>query len=326
MRVGLESFTIHELKLDPFSALEFVKGHNLSGLQGGLGHFGSGADIGRMREIKAYADSLDLYTEATVGCANPFVAGKTREEQLALMQIEIENASACGWHELHTWTGGPDARARTDIAWADQLSGTQTFLAALTPILIYNGSRLNIEPKGGVSTFDAVRLVEAIAPDVVGVCFDVANCLCFAEEPLAAAKRVAPYTHMTHCKDAIVFPYDTGIRRQVRPCGEGVVEWNEVLRILGEHSPQLTLSIEDHKWLFDIPIDVSGWRRSVPGLSQSEVDQTKELASQCQARIDSEDLSDPESYEAIPFLDQLTERLHSSRDTLNGTIAELGLE
>lgn len=323
MRVGIEAFTLREQRFDSYRSLNYVKSHGLDGLQGGLGSVDTPESTARCREVKAYADSLGLYTEIAVDTVNPLSSSIPREEHLARLRRQIENAASVGWHELHTWCGGPDARARTDIAWHEQMRHTERLLRDVAPLLRDHGCRLNIEPKGGVSTFDAVRLIEAVGPDVVGVCLDTANTLCFAEEPTRAARRVAPYVHMTHCKDAIVWFHGNGIRRQVRPIGAGVLNWPCLIAILAEHSPELTLSIEDHKWLYDIPIFDPVWIDSVEGLSAGELGETAGLAWQCGGRIAAAQIEDPEAYEAVPWLDQMETRVVLSRDTLRSAVARL---
>ena len=54
---------------------------------------------------------------------------------------------------------------------------------------------------------------------LAGVIVLTAACGTAAEHPVDAARRAAPYTHLTHAKDAIIFFCDEGLRRQGRPAG-----------------------------------------------------------------------------------------------------------
>ena len=66
MQVGLDTFTIRELGLDPFATLNFIREHGLEGAQfGGLRSL-SRAGPGRLREVRAHADDLGLYTHVSV--------------------------------------------------------------------------------------------------------------------------------------------------------------------------------------------------------------------------------------------------------------------
>jgi sugar phosphate isomerase/epimerase len=319
MRVGVDIFTLRDLEIDPMGALDYASRHGLAGVQfGWLG----GPEAG---QVRARADSLGLYCEVAVETPNPHVARCPGKELAAYLAAQIKDAAECGWHELHTWCGGPDARWKSSVPWKKQMRDTRRFLKELAPVLRDHGSRLNMEPKGGLSTFDAVEIIEDVGDDVAGVCLDTANVLCFAEDPVQAVKRVAPYTHMTHCKDAIVYFCDDGLRRQVRPPGQGVIEWETILPILAEHSPGLTLSIEDHKWLYDIPIFTDAWHAAVANLTRQELAKTVGLAWRCRKRITSGELSDPDEYEKAPHIDEMQQRLEAARDYLNGCIRRLGL-
>src|SRR5438046_642930 len=104
---------------------------------------------------------------------------------------------------------------------------------------------MNMETHEEITTFEVVRLVEAVGPDVMGVTFDIANVTHRGEDPVAAAHRVAPYTRQTHLKDMILVLDEDGARRQMRPCGQGVVNYEVILPLLYQHNPGLHLTIEN---------------------------------------------------------------------------------
>lgn len=321
MRVGLDVFTIRELGLDPFQQLDWIVRHRLAGAQFGR----LGDDLGRMREVRARADELGLYSHVSVSSPNPHRAKGSAEERQAEIEGEIERAATCGWHDLHSCLGGPDDRYKSDVPWETQLADSLVMLLALAPALRAHTSRINLETHGEVTTFELLYLVEEVGTDVLGVCLDTANVLCFGEDPVAAAERVAPYVHLTHAKDAILFFDAAGVCRQGRPPGEGVVDWDRILPVLAKYAPDLPLSIEDHKWLFGVPIFDPAWHGGIPDLSRAELAQFVHLAWQCQDRIVSGDLSDPQAYEAVPYLDEMESRLHAGRDHLNAVLDRHGL-
>ncbi|MCY2931021.1 MAG: sugar phosphate isomerase/epimerase [Planctomycetota bacterium] len=326
MRVGVDTFTLRDLPLSELEALDYAKARGLAGVQSWSAHDGDDPEaLARAKDYRAKADSLGLYTSVGCHCPNPNVGDMPRGERLAKMTKQIANAAACGWHDLHTYAGGPEARWNSPIPWGQHLADTKAFFRELAPVLLAHGSRVNLEPKGGLTTFDAVEIIEDVGPDVAGVCLDVANVLCFAEDPVAAARRVAPYTRDTHCKDAIIYFCPAGLRRQVRPPGAGVCDWEKILPILAEHSPGLRLSIEDHKWLYDVPIFTGAWHATVGGLSREELAMTVGLAWRTQQRLAAGELPDPDEYEKIPHVSEVESRLAAGRDYLNGLIHTLGL-
>jgi len=328
MQVGIDTFTIRELGLDPFRTLDFVREHGLEGAQfGGLRSLSAALDPGELSEVRAYADSLGLYSHVSVPGCNPHLVDPAGlEEHAAEIGREIEAAAACGWHELHSSLGGGPERYEHPVAWTQHLADSAAFIHRLAPALRAHGSRIDLETHGDSTTFELVRLIEDVGPDVAGICLDTANVLCHAEDPVEAARRAAPYTHLTHTKDGILFFSENGYTRQGRPPGQGVLDWERILPILGEHAPDLPLSIEDHKWLFEFAIFDKRWRSLHPDLTCEELSAVVQLAWQCERRIRSGELPDPGEYEAVPYLEQMEERLASGRECLKGELGRLGLK
>lgn len=326
MKVGLDTFTIHELGLDPFATLDFLRHHRLEGAQfGSVRSLSASLDPGELRELRQEADRLGLYTHVSVPTCNPHLVEGSLDDHYAELVRQIEAAAACGWHELHTSLGGGQERYEHPVRWTQHLADSAGFIRRLGPVLRQHGSRVNLETHGDTTTFELVRLIEDVGPDIAGICLDTANVLCHAEDPVAAARRAAPYTHLTHLKDAIVFFCERGYTRQGKPPGQGCLDWERILPILGEHQPHLPLSIEDHKWLFTFAIFDPWWLSLHPDLTTEELAQVVKLAWQCERRIAAGELPPPDEYEAIPFLDQLEERLSSGRDYLVGVLERRGL-
>ena len=326
MRVGLDGYTISRLKLDPFQTLDFVAKHGLEGMQfGGVRGLSGTLDAGRLREVRAHADGLGLYSHVSVSTCNPHLIRGPLDEHVERLTQEIEAAAACGWHELHSSLGGLNERYGHPVRWPQHLADAADLIRRLGPALRQHGSRIDLETHGDTTTFELVRLVEDAGPDIAGICLDTANVLCHAEHPVLAARRAAPYTHLTHLKDAVAFFIDTGYRRQTLPAGKGALDWRAILPILAAHSPDLPLSIEDHKMLFDFPAFDPHWLRHHPDLTREELARVMRLVWQCQQRLLSGELADPDAYEKIPFEEELEARLHAGRDYLKGMARTLGL-
>jgi sugar phosphate isomerase/epimerase len=322
MKVGIDTFSIRELKLDPFGQLDWIKAHGFAGAQ-----FGSlGTDVKKLQEIKSHADSQGLYSYTSVSSPNPHLGNQSFKGIRKTIAEQIEAAAEVGWHELHSSLGSDTNRYRhPSVSWQKQLADSVHVLQQLAPELRASNSRINLEPHFDTTSFELVMIAETVGPDICGVCLDTANVILFGEHPVEAAKRVAPYTHQTHLKDA--FPYfgDKGLMRQTCEPGKGAIDWEQVLSILGEYSPDLPLSIEDHKWLFGAEIFESWWHGEQPDLTRKELSMTMQLAWQEQQKITSGERMDPDEYEEIPYLEELETRLHNGRDYLNLTLEKLGL-
>lgn len=322
MQVGIDTFSIRELELNPFGQLDWIKKHKFDGAQFGC----LGTDIDHLKEIKAHADSLKLYSHTSVSSPNPHLGGNGISVTVQNIKHQIEAAAQVGWHELHTSLGSDKNRYRHEtVSWSKQLTDSIHVLRRLAPVLRANQSRVNFEPHGDTTTFELVELAETTGPDICGICLDTANVMIFGEDPVEAVKRSAPYTHLTHTKDA--FPYfgDKGLMRQTCPPGQGAIDWETVLPIFHEYEPNLPLSIEDHKWLFGAEIFEDWWHDEQAHLSRKELAKLVKLAWQEHRKILSGERMDPEEYEKVPYLDELEERLHSGRDYLKKLLKKLKL-
>jgi len=327
MRVGVDTFTLRDLKLDPFQQLDFIHRFGLDGAQfGGVKGLSAGRDAGELRAIRERADELGLYTQVSLSISpNPHLAGLPPDELEAEIRRDIEAAAACGWHELHASMGGGNERYLHPAPWTQHLADTAAVVRRLGPVLREHGSRIDIETHGDVTTFELIRLIEDVGPDIAGICLDTANLLCQCEDPVEAAKRAAPYTHLTHLKDGAISFIPTGYRRQSLPAGRGLLEWRAILPILAVEEPNLPLSIEDHKWLFDFHVFDPHWLRLHPDLTREEFAKVMQFACRCEQRIREGTLPEPNTYEKIPHVDEVEERLAAARDYLKGMITELGL-
>jgi sugar phosphate isomerase/epimerase len=328
MKVGVDTFTLHPLKLNPFEQLDLIKSMDLEGAQfGGLRGLSKNLELSELKAVRERADALGLYSHVSLsnGC-NPCGVGLDPAEHRQAACREIELAAQCGWHELHSSLGGGDERYMQAVPWTEQLAESARFIRSLAPVLRTHRSRINLETHGDTTTAELVRLVEDVGPDIAGICLDTANVMCHAEDPVLAAKRAAPYTHLTHTKDAVMFFTDRGYRRQTVPAGRGAIDWATVLPVLAEYSPNLPLSIEDHKWLFQFHCFDKHWLALHPDLELPEFASFMKLVWQCQRRLAAGDLPDPDAYEQVPFGDEVKERLASGAAYLKTLIARLGLE
>jgi sugar phosphate isomerase/epimerase len=320
VRVGIDSFTIRDLKLDAYQTLDYVKKLGLEGVQfGGMDELSKEADAGKLKDIHDYADAQGLYIYSGVGVCNPVLVKGSLDEHRERIISDIKAYAGVGWHELRSVICYSDENYNHPVPWKTHLAESINFIKSLRPVLEKYGSRVNLENHGD-STFDLLKVVEAAGPDICGICLDTANTLVNGEDPVLAAKRVAPYTHLTHTKDGITYFSENGVKRQGKAPGQGVVDFTKILPILGEYSPNLPLSIEDHKWIFEFSIFNKDWIDKNPDLSPFELGQFVKLAWQTEKKLASGEIPNVDEYEAIPYLDQMEERLLFGLQHLKGII------
>jgi sugar phosphate isomerase/epimerase len=271
MRLGVDGRKIPEsAKRGPVRSLEHGKELGMAGL-----FFRTVLDMsptldpGELKAIRERADDLGMYMETGLGKVNPYASPEAPElraigdgDIVEGFRRMIVACAAIDCRELWISTANfkPNYRGRlaydrfrTDVTWQDQLDATERFLQKLAPIAADYGVHMNLETHEEITSFEVVRLVESVGPQAMGVVYDTANPLQRGEHPLFAARRLAPYVRQTHIKDAFLGYHDGALDFQLRPCGQGVVDFRQILPILAKANPDLNLSIENDDSHVDRP-------------------------------------------------------------------------
>ncbi len=274
-------------------------------------------DSGLLAEVRACADDLSLYLELGVGKVNPYMTAELPEirdlgdgSYLEGMVRMITAARDIGCVELWTATAFQKPslpgifvvdRFRTDVRWSEQLRATEGFLRQLAPVLRDLGCHLNLETHEEITSWELLRLVEAVGPDVVGITFDSANVVVQGEHPAAAAARVAPWVRQTHLRDVAMFDHPGGQRRYLTPCGSGVLDWSALVRTLLAGNPDLHLTIEgagSHRGGILVPLEDPRWHASHDDLGSDELAATVGLAGVYAGRVDRGEAPDEAAFVA----------------------------
>ncbi|NUP74663.1 MAG: TIM barrel protein [Sinomonas sp.] len=305
----------------PFEILEHAKALGMEGV-----YFRTVLDItptldlGVLRELRKHADALGLYLQMGLAKVNPYAAAEAPEVRVLgegdytrgivrLMEACREGAdcgelwAACGNYKPNLPGYYANDRFRTDAPWPDQLAAIEKFLHQLAPAARGLDVHINIETHEEITTNEVVRLVEAVGPDVLGITLDTANVLARGEDPIAAARRAAPYVRATHLRDSVLAITDFGLARSFSPCGIGVIDWDGVLGALWEHSPDLWASIEPAAPTMQMPIGLSddAWRALHPDLDPDEVAELFRLARDYDERAQRGEVPTIEEFRAQPY-------------------------
>jgi sugar phosphate isomerase/epimerase len=192
-------------------------------------------------------------------------------------------------------------RFRTDVTWDDQIEAMIKFIALLAPLLKDLGCRLNLETHGDETSFEAIRMIERLSPDILGVTLDTGNLPLQADLPSGAIERLAPYVHMTHCKDGIIFRSEEGLNQQIRSIGEGIIDWKTAIEVLTRHQPDLHLNIEEYRAENLLLWSTPGYRSHYPDLTKEDADEFNKLADECNKRIELGEMTSIIEYRKLPF-------------------------
>ncbi len=330
MKIGIDGLKLPEAsKRGPLGCLDLARDLGLSGLFfSTILDMSPTLDPGELADVRRHADDLGMYLEAGLGKVNPFCSAEAPQYRaigngdiLAGFRRMMEASAAIGCFELWISMGNfkpvyPGRlavdRFRTDVAWADQLAATERFLLKLAPIARDLGLHMNMETHDEITSFEIVRMIEAVGADAMGVVLDTANGLQRGEHPVFAARRLAPFVRQTHIRNAYVAHAPGGLDFQPRGLAEGVVDLAQILPILAAANPALNLSLETEPSVADRPrskanlrqcieIHDPGWLAGHPDLTVVELAAYLELIHGFEERVHSGEVLDWAGYQTRHF-------------------------
>ncbi len=232
----------------------------------------------------------------------------------------IEAAAAIGCRELWVSPGNFKAeypgrlandRFRTDVTWGEQLRAIEMVLRKLAPVARDHGVHLNMETHDEITSFEILRLIEAVGDDCTGVVFDTANGLQRGEHPVFAAKRSRLSSARPTSRTPMSRVLQAGSISRRGPAAKALSISAAILPILARANPGLTLSLEITQSAADRPrranprqcieIEDPVWRAAHPDLSREEHEAYLALIDAYEARIRSGEVADWETYEATNY-------------------------
>lgn len=264
MKLGIENESYHLLfqnkRMDVFSFIEkaaelgldgvqinLVPDYNLDQKWGALG----GNSPEHLKKIKELVDRHNLYIELD-----------TRNLEVAHLKEVIEIAHTLGAEVIRTYIpvkskqiveGKSGAQGGYDFAKVRQIFDTSIYeeslenLRSLVPHLERYRIKLALENHEYETSDELLKVIKAIDSKWIGFTFDAGNSMMAWEDPIKAAKNMAPYTFTTHFKDHIVVEEKGDIYGNVVcgvPLGEGNLELEKIYEILFKDSSLTRINLE----------------------------------------------------------------------------------
>lgn len=328
MRVGLDAYSVHYLNLSPRQVLDLARQLGMDAVQfHWAGEIDPDLDAEALRSFRAEAAALGLSLELGIPTVSPYRF--EREADHPVRQLgngdyraglirAIAAGRSLGCRELRSQLAAREARLSP--SWPDEVRAATEFLQSLRPILKEYEVRINLENHADLTTFELLRIVEAVGEDVVGVCLDTGNLARQLEDPHQAVRRVAPHVHLTHAKDAVLVFTQRGLAWQARPCGRGMLRWSEIVDALAPYAPDLTLAIEDEPPIRELPIFDSAFLAYHPDLTPAELAEVVHLTCFCHEQIARGEFAEPREYESHLWRAQGNARLEASATHLRSVL------
>lgn len=309
---------------DWLGALDYAERLGLNGVLFATPHAASpGLEHAELADVGAAAGERGLFVETGIGFLGP-ADDPTRVLDDLVAAAGAAVALGCTQFFAYTRT----ERQRGPLEHRRQLAQIEHTLRAMRPFLKAHGCRLNIKTHEDLSSVEVLRLVQTLGTDVFGVSLDVANLVVRGEDPAAATRRLAPYVHQTHLEDVALYFVASGLRRKLRPCGAGVLDWGDILGTLLHDAPGRHLVLEQHRGQFDVDIFDPAWFDAEPHVRPPELARLVHAAVTCERRAvdgsgptldDLSGVSDPAS--RADELRRSADHIRSVLDSIRGVAA-----
>jgi len=295
LKVGVDSYSLGPLNLDAFKLMDWVKENGGDGVQFSEVNVPPGRRLDEpfLKDLSQYAKEKRLYLEWGGGQHIPFNLRTARPVDIfKINRRAAEQARTLGLAAVRSCSGGL-------MRWTDDSPPTGVLLRAMAQSLRAQkrmlgdlGVTLAIETHFEFTTFELLRLFAAcgVQPgEYLGICLDTMNLLTMLEDPLPAAKRLLPWVVMTHIKDGGVLLTENGLVTFPIEAGRGLIDLEEIIRLLRTAGRPIHLSLEDHGGKFLVPIFNPSFLLKFPDLSTVELSRLIALSFETRGYIEGSD-------------------------------------
>lgn len=260
MRIGIDSYSFHrffgevypDLQEDPGKQwtmegdfIEYAKAQGAEEVALETCFFTS-TDPGYLADMKARVDDAG-FEGRVVGWGHPdgLHAGSD-EEALEDLKRHIPITAALGAPIMRIVSG---SMIHVEDPHEPQVRNTVRMLKEAVEIAAEHDVILAIENHIDFTAAEILQIVEGVDSDHMRVNFDTGNTLRLYEDPVEAARLLAPYTVATHTKDIITLPKGGSPAERFTywpsaPCGEGLIDLPGVARALHEGGFDGALCVE----------------------------------------------------------------------------------
>lgn len=221
-----------------------------------------GLDPQMLATARERATALGMSINAGAGTFNPAqpkrcgaLAELGSGDVVAGMERLIRALPALGASTLFFVVGMIEDRDDADVSWADQLEGVIEGVRKLAPALRDTGIRLLIKTHEEISSFEILRIIDAVTSELLGIAHDPVNAACRLEDAVECTRRIAPHVVQIHIDDSYTTFDGEQMRRYLTPLGTGDIDWPALLALV----PQATRWVEFHRGQFAMPVFDADW-------------------------------------------------------------------
>lgn len=222
--------------------------------------------------VASEAKARGLQLAAGVGTFNPTRPDRAKAlvaagngDMVAGLAKALRAAAILGVPSLFFVVGMIEDRDDPALPWQAQLDSVIAGLKQVASVVRETGVKLLIKTHEEITTFEIIRIIEAVGADILGVAHDPVNVVCRIEDAVEATRRIAPYVAQVHVDNCYQSLDGEQMRRYLSPMGDGDLDWPGILRLSGDvpwwiefHRGQFAMPVFDKTWLaaqHDVTLD-----------------------------------------------------------------------
>ena len=181
------------------------------------------ADEAAIKQVRAHADRLGIKLQLAFGSVCP--SARSFNAQLGTVEEQVTRALKAsqifGARCMRCILGGDPERPQIEMH-------IENMIKAVRPLrsrILDSGVKLAVENHGGdLQAREMKAMVEAVGPDVMGVCLDSGNPVWMLEDPHMTLEMLIPYAETSHVRDSAVWKVPEGIAVRWVNMGDGNVD------------------------------------------------------------------------------------------------------
>jgi sugar phosphate isomerase/epimerase len=202
------------------------------------------ADEAALRDIRSHADRLGIKLQLAHGSVCP--SSRSFNAQLGTLEAQVTRALKAsqifGASCMRCILGGDPERPQIEMHIDNMVNAVR----GLRPRIVDSGVKLAVENHGGdLQSREMKMMIEAVGPDVMGVCLDSGNPVWMLEDPHMTLEMLIDHALTCHVRDSAVWMVPEGIAVRWVNMGEGNVDIDGWIRKFIQAKPGLPVIFEN---------------------------------------------------------------------------------
>jgi len=201
-------------------------------------------DDAAIRQIREHADRLGIKLQLAFGSVCPSARAFNAQQGTLDEQVgrALKASQIFGAKCMRCILGGDPERPQIEMHIDNMVKAVR----GIRSRILDSGVKLAVENHGGdLQAREMKMMIEAVGPDVMGVCLDSGNPVWMLEDPHMTLEMLIPYAETCHVRDSAVWKVPEGIAVRWVNMGDGNVDIDGWIKKFIQAKPGLPIIFEN---------------------------------------------------------------------------------